>query len=679
MLIKIPTTTSPHLGAILLYMFIQVKLLNGFREPLWYSTTGLELPNSSLIGTIVQVPLQKRITPGVIVHQQSEKPQVSFNIRSAQKWEDFPVDTHFWHFIERLAAYHAIEPAHLLQRLKSFLLHDSIQTQLAHIQTNRIDNRHTASALLTDEQEHAYNTIRADLIAQKYQTTVLHGVTGSGKTEVYKKLIIDAHALNKTTLFMVPEVSLAVSFSARLKKELPEYISLYSFHSATPTKEKKDLWQKLLIGEPLVIIGVHLPLLLPISNLGLIIVDEEHEVGYQEKKHPHINSKDAAVLRAFTTQVPIILGSATPSLRSLYNVTHKNWRLITLSRRYAGNFPAIRLVNLRTEQKRSSFWISKELESAIRDRIQKKEQTILFLNRRGFSFFVQCTSCGNSLHCSHCSVSLTLHNDNTLHCHYCSYTKPLPYECPSCKAPESQFLKKGIGTQKVCTLLQQLFPTARVARADLDSTKNKKNWQTTVDGLHTGTIDILVGTQTITKGYDFPKVTLVGIIWADLNLHFPQYNATETTLQQLIQVAGRAGRHTQESLVIVQMMSSHNVFNYIDELKYTEFCAQEMQSRIEYGYPPHKQLCLLALQHTQEEQVDKDAYALTYALQTHRTRAQLSVQILGPAKPPVHKIQRVHLREIYLKAYTMADILTLYNNIQKQHYRSTIDFTPGVV
>lgn len=662
-------------------MFIQVKLLNGFKEPLWYAASVAEQSGNTLIGSIVQVPLQKRITPAVVIHEQSEKPAVKFAIRTIERLEQFPADAQYWQFLESLAAYHALEPSYLVQRLKSFISHESIKKQLEQKipYVASINEEICKISSLTTEQQDAYELIADDLRAARYQATVLHGVTGSGKTEVYKKLILDAHAQQKTTLFLVPEVTLALSFYARLRWSMPAHIPFYNFHSASSAKEKKELWAALLAGKSVVIIGVHLPLLVPISNLGLIIVDEEHEVGYQEKKYPYIHSKDAAVMRAYAYKIPIVLGSATPSVRSLYNVSHKGWRLCTLSRRYAGAFPTIKVVDLKTEKKRPSFWISTELAAAIADRLHKKEQTILFLNRRGFSFFVQCMACGTSLQCTDCSVSLTLHHDNMLRCHYCTYARPMPAWCGKCNAPESQFLKKGIGTQKVCAILEKLFPTARIARADLDTTKSKKNWQKTVEDFHVGALDILVGTQTVTKGYDFPGVTLVGIIWADLNLHFPQYNATETTLQQLIQVAGRAGRHTEQSLVIVQTMSPHTVFSYIDELRYPDFCAQEMRSRQEFGYPPYKQLCLLLLQHTAEAVVEKDAHAVAYTLSTLRNKAAKNVQVLGPSKPPVHMIQKIHVREIYLKSTSMAEILFLYNALTHNRYRSTILFMPGVV
>lgn len=315
-------------------------------------------------------------------------------------------------------------------------------------------------------------------------------------------------------LLSLPEVSLALEFEQRLRKEFSETIPLFSFHSATSAKNKKIVWQQLLDGKPVVIIGVHLPVLMPIANLGLIIIDEEHEVGYQEKKHPKINTKEAALWRAKIAQIPILLGSATPSLATLYNVKTRGWDIFHLHQRFAGSFPQIKTVSLlEKKERRKNFWITQELSQALTTCLQKKEQAIIFLNRRGFSFFVQCKNCSFVFSCLNCSVSLTLHKDNLLICHYCGISCAQPTVCTQCKASADSLLKKGIGTQQVVSILQSLFPYARIGRADLDATSKKKHWQQTMADFSQGKLDILVGTQTITKGYHFPNVTLVGIIW----------------------------------------------------------------------------------------------------------------------------------------------------------------------
>lgn len=336
-----------------------------------------------------------------------------------------------------------------------------------------------------------------------YTPTVLHGVTGSGKTEVYKQLFLHALAHHKTALLLLPEVTLAIAFENRLKKEMP-HAPLYGFHSGKTPKEKTIIWNNLKNNVPMIIIGVHLPILLPIANLGCIVVDEEHDTGYQEKKHPKINSKEAALIRARCANIPIVLGSATPSINTLYAVKTKGWNFFQLTQRFSGTLPSVNIVSLTTNKNRREFWISTELEHHIHDRLFKKEQTIIFINRRGFSFFVQCKQCSFIFTCTSCSVSLTLHEDDHLLCHYCNATHALPKKCPTCSISATNFLKKGIGTQKVVSILEKMFPQARIARADMDTTAKKNVWQKTVADMIEGNIDILVGTQTITKGFHFP-------------------------------------------------------------------------------------------------------------------------------------------------------------------------------
>lgn len=652
-------------------MYIHVKLLNGFKEPLWYKAPATN-DASNLVGSIVQVPLRTHIIPACVIAQQQGKPSINGTIRQAHTIEHFPTDAYYWHFIQALAAYYCIEPLYFLKRIKQFLSTEKEQVELLE---NTVHT--TQRCTLTQEQQHAYETIKPFIIQTEYVPFVLHGVTGSGKTEVYKALILDAYAQHKTTILLLPEVTLAVAFEHRLKKELDQTIHFFSFHSGTSAAEKRALWQHLVQGTPLVIIGVHLPILLPIANLGLIIVDEEHEIGYQEKKHPKINTKHAAILRASINAIPIVLGSATPSMSSLYQVKTKQWRFLQLKQRFAGCFPTIQTVYLSDKKQRKHFWISTQLYNAIKNRLEKKEQTLLFLNRRGHSFFVQCSVCSFIFMCNHCSVSLTLHEGDLLRCHYCQYKCQLPNVCTSCNASEKTFIKKGIGTQQVVSIIQRLFPQARVARADLDTTIKRKKWQHTMSDFAQGGIDILVGTQTITKGYDFPHVTLVGIIWADLNLNFPTFNASETALQQLIQVAGRAGRHHKSSDVIVQAMGHHSIFDFLNELDYLKFYAHAMGSRKELGYPPVKKLALLELKHAQELVVEKEAHALVYHLQTIRNKQAYDVRILGPAQPPIHKIERIFSRCIYLKAPTIQDIHALYKVINHGHYKSSIFFTPA--
>jgi primosomal protein N' (replication factor Y) len=653
-------------------MYVYVKLLNGFPEPLLY-TVPATLTDTIFVGSIVRVPLRAMQTAAVVQethHTLSKKP--AFAIKDIVGLEPFPNDPHYHTFLNQLAHYYQIDEIHFIKRVRQFLHAKEIQDPTAEL----IEVIPAQSVTLTDEQQIVCDALSPLIKNPRYAPTVLHGVTGSGKTEIYKNLITECITNNKSVLLLLPEVTLALQFERLLRHQLGS-MPIFGFHSASGQREKRILWQRLVQEQPSLIIGVHLPVLLPIAHLGCIIIDEEHECGYQEKKHPKINSKEAAIMRANIAKIPILLGSATPSVSSLYNVTAKNWQFFQLKKRFSGALPTIKTVFLTDKKHRRNFWISQQLENEIRDRLAKKQQTIIFLNRRGYSFFVQCKNCSFVFKCKNCSVSLTLHDDNVLSCHYCGSKKTKPSTCPECKAGEDALLKKGIGTQQVVTILEKLFPHAHIGRADMDTTTKKKLWQQTLHDFEQGTLDILVGTQTIAKGFHFPNVTLVGVLWADLNLHFPMYNASETTLQQLIQVAGRAGRHHNESTVIIQAMIDHPVFHHLNEIDYLSFYQSELQDRTDVGYPPCARLVEIELKNGNEKLIDQEAAAIGTILMRNNT--QNKIRILGPTKPPVHTIQRTHIRKIYLKGNNINDITKLFASIAGKKYTSSIFFTPNPI
>jgi len=666
-------------------MYIQVKLLKGFQRPLTYKVPE-DWKKQNLVGKIVRVPIRNRETSALVLSQFPKlKTKEKFEIRPATAIEQFPPDKNYNTFISKLANYHQIEKLHFLQRVRTFLEQADPSTRPRATQDTANLETQKKKVILTPEQQKVANFLQEKITQQVYQPTVLHGVTGSGKTEVYKRLIMHTITQNKSVLLLLPEVTLAIQFEKIMRAQLPQDIEIFSFHSATTVKNKKIAWQKLVKEKPILIIGVHIPVLLPIANLGFIIIDEEHETGYQEKKHPKINTKDAAIMRAHTNEIPILLGSATPSLSSLYNVKKYNWKFFQLKKRFSGNFPEIKTVYLSDKKIRRNFWISQQLEDAIHNKLTKREQVIIFLNRRGFSFFVQCKDCSFIFTCPNCSVSLTLHKNNLLTCHYCEYLISLPKKCPACpeqaqsavtKGSKKEFLKKGIGTQQVVTILEKIFPYARIGRADLDTTTKKKLWQETMENFQAGCIDILVGTQTISKGFHFPQVTLVGILWADLNLHFPVFNATETTLQQLIQVAGRAGRNHEKSEVIVQSMSEHRVFDYLNEIDYLKFYEHEIEKRKMLGYPPYQRLIEIELKNNNETFINRDAGNFMLALLNAVKKNNFDIDVLGPAQPPVSKIKNTHIRTIYLKGKNINHLGKIFNEIDKETYSSKIYFTP---
>ena len=652
-------------------MFIRVRLLNGLPEPLWYSVP--EHYTQSLNGLVVQVPVRNRIVPALVIDEYATKPHaITFELKPIHGLEKLPDDPYYQSFLKNLAHYYQIEPLHFVKRIHHFLIDKKEEQCIAQEEKIYAPEQ---NIVLTDEQQIVCNYTTPH-IGLNYKPILLHGVTGSGKTEVYKHIFLDALSKQKTSLLLLPEVTLAIAFENRLKTELPN-APIYGFHSGKSPKEKREVWNHLHNKTPIILIGVHLPVLLPIPHLGLIVIDEEHEIGYQEKKHPKINSKQAALIRAQSANIPILLGSATPSLESLYNVKTKKWAFFQLKKRFAGTLPTVHIVSLTENKNRKQFWISKELEAAIRDRLEKKEQTIIFINRRGFSFFVQCKNCTLIFSCTSCSVSLTLHEDNRLVCHYCTFSFMLPQTCPECKAHADDFLKKGIGTQKVVTILEKMFPHAKIARADMDITTKKKIWQQTIADMMNGTIDLMVGTQTITKGFHFPNVTLVGVLWADLHLGFPVYNAAETALQQLIQVAGRAGRNHTHGAVIIQAMADHELFKHLNEIDYLTFYASEMEVRKELEYPPASRFAELELKHVNEKKIEDEAHVLINHLQEYATKYELQLQLLGPSKPPVSKIKSIHSRKIYIKGKDFGEIMELYQQINKKMYSSSIYFTPN--
>lgn len=647
-------------------MFIDVKLLSGFPKPLTYQLPADWQPVQ--VGTLVRVPLRALQLSAIVIRIYETRPtDQTFAVKYATQIEQFPQDSNYLTFLKELSTYYQLDEFFCIKRLQSFLKDRKIQEPII---TSATDGPISKTAILTTEQQHIVDALLPQIISPTYQPSLIHGVTGSGKTEIYKKCIEQAFLEQKTVVLLLPEVSLAIQFENILRQKLSSTIPIFSFHSATKPKLKQLLWQHLLENKPALIIGVHLPILLPIENLGLIIIDEEHEIGFQEKKHPKINTKQAALLRARVYNIPIILGSATPSIASLYNVQHRGWKLYQLKNRFAGTFPTIHTVSLVDKKQRKSFWITDQLLQALRTCLLKKEQSIVFLNRRGVCFFIQCKSCSFIISCNSCSVSLTLHADNTLRCHYCSYQQDVPAACSQCQ--KTEFLKKGIGTEQITTILKKLLPTARIGRADLDITANKVLWAQTITAFENQELDILVGTQTIAKGYHFPHVTLVGVIWADINLNFPFYNAQETTLQQLIQVAGRAGRQHNVSSVIIQTMTEQRIFEHLNEIDYLKFYENELERRAEVNYPPIVRFAEIELKHPKEATVEHEAQIVA----AHLMNLNSNYQVLGPAKPPVAQIKKIFSRKIYLKADSFITLQNAFSSLQQLKLKSSFYYTP---
>lgn len=659
-------------------MFIQVHLLKGWKEPLWYSLP-IALQDNVQEGTVVCVPLRNKTVFGTVSRVSRARPSgIPFEIKECISIQSLPTDSKYQLFIAKISNFFFTSPRSFYERLTSFLASENEEPEPDIAPNSNLDT--TNLMTLTDEQQKAVNEIAPSINEPKAFTAVLHGVTGSGKTEVYLALIDQAIKTKKSVIFMLPETSLCRQFESIIQKRLGANTQVCGFHSATKESDKKRLWNMLCQKTPVVIIGVHIPILLPIGNLGLIIIDEEHAHGFQEKKHPKINSKELALWRAQDYGIPIILGSATPSIQTLYLAEQKKWPILTLTQRFGGAQPTVRIASLKKKEKRSNFWITRELESALRDRIARKEQSIIFINRRGHSFFVQCAQCSMSFSCPQCSVSLTFHitadNQEFLECHYCSHRQSLPHECPGCSAPESTFIKKGVGTQQMVTLIQKMLPEARIERADMDATKQKKKWKQIVSDFEAGNIDILVGTQTIAKGYHFPNVTLVGVIWADMMLNMPSFNAAEIALQNLIQVAGRAGRAEKPGTVIIQTLEDHPLYSFIDEYKYRDFYNYELAARTSSNYPPICRLVQIELVNDDVETIDREALEITEHFLNLSEEKGLKALVLGPSKPHLYRHKNVEIRHIFIKAPSFKEVFALLQSLKTKKFTSSLYVIP---
>jgi primosomal protein N' (replication factor Y) len=440
---------------------------------------------------------------------------------------------------------------------------------------------------------------------------LLHGVTGSGKTEVYLQAIAHALAQGKGAIVLVPEISLTPQTVERFKARFSsgQFQTLVAvLHSHLSAGERHDEWQKIRQGRARIVIGARSAIFAPVEPLGLLIVDEEHEYSYKQEEAPRYHARDVAVVRGQMEGAVVVLGSATPSMESFYNVQRGKYTLLEMRSRVDDQkMPIVRVIDLRAENRKAKGVqiFSEKLKEALAQRLERKEQSILFLNRRGWSASLQCPSCGYVAECPNCSVSLTYHRAaQKLLCHICGHTAPVPRACPEAKCGNPAIRYTGLGTERVEGTLTKLFPHARVRRMDSDTLKRKEDYRRILGDFRCGKIDILVGTQMIAKGLHFPNVTLVGIVYADLSLHIPDFRAGERTFQLLTQVAGRAGRGDVEGEVIVQAFTPfHPAIQYARRHDYAGFYEQEIEYREQLRYPPIARIALLIVKGRNEKKV----------------------------------------------------------------------------
>jgi primosomal protein N' (replication factor Y) len=500
---------------------------------------------------------------------------------------------------------------------------------------------------LNPHQLPASNAIEAALRGGSFHAFLLHGVTGSGKTEVYLTAIDACLALGRSALLLVPEIALTPAVAGQFFHRFGDRVAM--LHSAFHDTERAEQWRRIRAGQATVVVGTRSGVFAPVQNLGLVVIDEEHDGSYKQQETPRYHGRDVAVVRAQAAGAVVVLGSATPSLETRYNVDRKKYTLIELPERIEQRpLPQVELIDMRQEflETRKQATFSRRLLDAIGERLKRGEQTMLLLNRRGFSSFVACRACGERMECVNCSVTLTYHRrDRRMLCHYCDYAQKVPSVCPKCNSEFLHFI--GTGSEKVEEELHREFPSARIARMDRDTVGGKRHFETILHGFRDGDFDILVGTQMIAKGHDIPNVTLVGVVSADIGLGMPDFRAAERTFQLLTQAAGRAGRGDLPGMVLIQTINpDHYAIRFAAAQDYQGFYEKEIQFRRLMRYPPFSALANVLVRSEKQER----ALEMSTELGRLLDPAPEGLKVLGPAEAPVTRLKSEYRYQLLIKA-----------------------------
>lgn len=509
-------------------------------------------------------------------------------------------------------------------------------------------------------QQQAYEEINKNF--EDKNVVLLHGVTSSGKTEIYIQLIKDVMAQGKQVLYLLPEIALTTQITNRLKIVFGNKMAVY--HSKFNDNERADIWNKLLTdNECQLILGARSAIFMPFSNLGLIVVDEEHESSYkQQDTAPRYNARNAAIVLAGMCKAKILLGSATPSIETYANALAGRYGLVKLNQRYDDiALPRIETINvkeLKRTKKMKSTILSPPLIESIKEALKRKEQIILFQNRRGFSSMIECKTCSWVPRCTHCDVSLTYHKGQRIMiCHYCGATYPVPAICPECNTPSLDNL--GYGTERVEEEVSEQCSGISIARMDLDTTRSKRGYERIISDFENKKTDILIGTQMVSKGLDFDNVSIVGILNADNLLNYPDFRAHERAFQLMTQVSGRAGRKNKQGYVLLQTSHpSHPIITFVKENDYESFYRLQMDERKMFRYPPYFRLIAIIIRGREESTVDSAAKLFSQSLQQ-----SFGERVLGPTKPPVARIQSLYIRKILLKIENQASVTQVRDSI----------------
>lgn len=526
-------------------------------------------------------------------------------------------------------------------------------------------NQSEYNITLNDEQKKVSEDIKKTMTFEKdgrVNVHLIHGITGSGKTEVYMDLIDHCLKQGKQAIVLIPEIALTFQTMKRFSQKFKDKVSF--IHSRLSKGERFDQFERAKNKDISVMIGPRSALFTPFPDLGLIVIDEEHETSYKSESVPKYHAIEVAQKRALDNGATVVLGSATPSMESYYRAKEGYYKLHKLTKREKGDVPKAQIIDMREEhEKGNKSIISDKLRELITNRLENGEQTMLFLNRRGISRVVSCKNCGEAIKCDHCDVTLTLHRGNTMKCHYCGREKPLPKVCPKCG---SKYLSRmGTGTQAIEDEIKEVFPSAKVLRMDADTTSTKGGHAEILSAFESGDADILVGTQMIVKGHDFPNVTLVGVLAADMSLYVPDYTATERTFQLICQAAGRAGRGERKGEVVVQTYSPDNYgIETAVEQDYEKFFENELPYRKLSQYPPVVNMVSVFIQDKNKRKLDVATEQIANLIKQVKEKKYNELFIIGPSVPQASYINDVYRNVIYIKGTSITNLINLKNYLE---------------
>ncbi len=611
------------------------------KSPLFKTLTYRSLEPLSL-GQKVQVSMGKKRLSAVIIKEDPEAHKYK-NLKTLLKVEkDFPpLSEQRLKWLKWLSRYYYY-PLGLIADLSFPPLSFKEKKPETSKNSNGVEKKSVIE--LNEPQKECVKMILEDL---KFKTHLLYGVTGSGKTEVYKTLAEEMLKQKKQVLVLLPEIFLTPQIVARFSAKFPDQVVV--LHSQITPRKKTETWEQILLQKKQILIGTRSALFCPIPNLGMIIVDEEHDGSFKQEEKFRYHARDSAIVLAKELDIPIVLGSATPSLSSWYQADKGVYKLHKLKERaFKQSLPLVSIVDLRNNNKKEGrpFWFSEELFSKMQKTLDEKKQVALFLNRRGVANSLMCSSCGHTLTCPNCDITLTLHKGNHLLCHYCAYMEGKPERCSSCQ--ESKWFEKGLGTEGVEQFMKTLFPEVKIIRADRDAIDSREEMENFMKVVEKREAQIIIGTQMLSKGLDFPSIQLVGLLLADMGFHFPDFRATERTMQILLQMAGRAGRKEGGEVLVQTFNPDHLSLSFMKGHDYEAFFREELKIRKKLFYPPFSRLCLLEIDSLKEKEGKQFADQLVQLAQKKKPAS--GMVILGASPAPIFKIKNRYRFQILIKS-----------------------------